>query len=108
MESLGQRKRKANEEDDEEDEEEVKACGMRTRRKSSDALQYLSESLKQRATDAAEERRLKEREMNLREEELNCQRDQQRATSAILVEMVNNQQQLMAGFLREMQEKRKS
>jgi len=106
MESLGKRKRKGKNEDEEEEEEEEQVSEKRTRRKSADSLQYLRDSLEQRTTDAAEERKLKEKELDIRQEELTQQREQQKGTSSMIMQMMQSQQQLMAGLLKQMGEKK--
>lgn len=85
-------------ESDDDDDAAPEVNEKRVRRKSSDSLALLKDSITQRVKDSQQEREVRQKELQLRQEELKLQKDQQQQMSTMIMQMMQNQQQMMAGL----------
>ena len=85
MEILGSTKKRKS------DEDEGSKPTKSSRRKSSDTLDYLKESMAMKQQQIEAERELKQRELDLREAELKQQQQQQQEQNQFLMQMMHNQ-----------------
>ena len=102
MKSLGSKRKKQISDDDndheEDDNDDPEINEKRVRRKSSDSLALLKDSITQRVKDSQQEREMRQKELDLRQDELKLQREQQQQMSTMVMQMMQNQQQMMAGL----------